>query len=216
MVYSKYMNNILVFLKDRRVIVLLLLAAGGVAFFGFRYVQDQKELQYLQGLTGKHPNGETYVAEILKARMDLKDKNKSNDFAGYVVLGVNLNLLGEKQAALNWYEKAFLIDPISPLVLNNMANIYSDLRQYEKSEATWLKLIGAYPNKPSFYRSLGYLYRYRLYKSSDEIEALFKKGLVVTNNDPDLLTWLIAYFQETGNNEKFAQYANLLNEQSKR
>jgi tetratricopeptide (TPR) repeat protein len=189
----------------------LFVIVGIGAFFGFQYVQDQKELRYFEGLAAKRPDGATYVEQLLRARKDLEDDNKDNDFTAYVNIGVNLNIFGEKQEALKWYEKALLIDPESLLVLNNMADIYSDLGQYDKAEAYWLKLTELYPDKTMFYRSLGYLYWYRMQKSPQEIEALFKKGLEATENDPDLLNWLISYFSETGNNAKFAEYANLLN-----
>ena len=197
------------------IIVVLLLLGIGAAFTGVSYWKDQQEVAWMNSLADRHPEGEQYLQELLQATQELKDSDKKNDFSAELRMGVYLNLLGEKEKALEWYGKTLQQDPTNILALNNTANIYDDLGQYDKSEATWLKLIAAYPDKTSFYRSLGYLYRYRLYKSSGDIEALFKKGLAATNNDPDLLTWLISYFQETGNNEKFAEYANLLNAQRK-
>lgn len=196
------------------VAVLFVIAMVGV-FTGVSYWRGQREIAWINSLAGRHPEGEQYVQELLQAKQELKDSNKKNDFSAELRMGVYLNLLEEKEKALEWYGRALRQDLTNILALNNTANIYSDLGQYDKSETTWLKLITAYPNKPPFYRSLGYLYRYRLYKSPGEIEALFKRGLAATNNDPDLLTWLISYFQETGNNEKFAEYANLLNAKSK-
>lgn len=195
----------------KRIIFVLLFLAAGTGFFAVRYVQDQREVRYFQGLAERHPDGATFVEQLLKARQDLKDKNKDNDFAAYANIGVNLNILGEKQEALKWYEKALAIDSANLLVLNNMAGIFSDLGNYDKAEEYWLKLTQLYPDNTMFYRSLGYLYWYRMQKSPEAIEALFKKGLEATDNNIDLLTWLISYFSETGNNVKFAEYANLLN-----
>ena len=209
------MNKILLLFRSPIIIVVLFVIVGVGTLFGFQYIQDQREVQYFQGLATKHPNGETYVAEILQARMDLKDSNKKNDFAAFLKMGVNLNLLGEKQKALSWYEKGLQKDPVNLLALNNTANIYDELGMYDQSEVTWLKLIAAYPDKTSLYRSLGYLYRYRMRKTPEAIEDLFQKGLLITNNSPDLLNWLTSYFLETGNNEKFVEYANLLNAKSK-
>ncbi|TSD04585.1 MAG: hypothetical protein Greene071421_71 [Parcubacteria group bacterium Greene0714_21] len=183
----------------------------GFAFYGASYLEDKREVSYFQSLANTRPDGQTYVDELFTARSQLKDKDKANDFAGYVSLGVNLNILGQKQEALGYYQKGLVIDPTNLLVLNNMAGIFSDLGQYDKAEAYWLKLTELYPDKTMFWRSLGYLYRYRMQKSSQEIEEFFKKGLSATNNDADLITWLISYFEETLNNEKFAEYANLLN-----
>lgn len=187
----------------------------GVAIYGVLYVQDKQEVSYFQSLAKTRPDGQTYVDALFEARSQLKDKDKTNDFAAYANIGVSLNILGEKKEALERYEKALALDPTSLLVLNNMADIYSDLGKYDKAEAYWLKLTQLYPDKTMFWRSLGYLYRYRLQKPSYEIEEFFKKGLSATNNAPDLINWLVSYFMETGNNAKFAEYANLLNEQAK-
>lgn len=199
-------------------IIILVVSLGillGVATYGALYLQDKREITYFKSLATIRPDGQTYVDELFKARVSLKDKDKTNDFAAYANIGVNLNILGEKQEALAYYQKALAIDPASLLVLNNVADIYSDLGQYDKAEAHWLKLTQLYPDKTMFWRSLGYLYRYRLQKSSQDIEEFFKKGLFATNNDADLITWLISYFEETGNNAKFAEYANLLNAKRK-
>ena len=205
------MNKTLLLIKNPIALVLLLIMAAVGVFFGFQYVQDQKEVRYFEGLAAKRTDGAQFVEQLLKARQDLKDGNTGNDFAAYVNIGVNLNIFGEKEEALKWYEKALLMDPESLLVLNNVADIYSDLGQYDKAEQNWLELTRLYPDKTMFYRSLGYLYWYRMQKSPQDIEALFKRGLEATDNDLDLLTWLVSYFLETGNNIKFVEYANTLN-----
>lgn len=209
------MDKIFSLLKNPVAIAALLVVIGIGSFFGFQYMQDQKELRYFEELAAKRSDGAAYVEQLLKARQDLKDSNKDNDFAAYANIGVNLNIFGEKAEALKWYEKALFIDPENLLVLNNMADIYSDLALYEKAEAKWLELTELYPNKTMFYRSLGYLYWYRMQKSPQDIEALFKRGLEAAENDPDLINWLMSYFLETGNNVKFVEYANLLNAQPK-
>lgn len=179
--------------------------------------QEPKELPevaFLQSLVDKHPEGETYVGDLLKAREELGDEDGSNDFSATLQMGVNLNFLGEKEMALEWYQKALEQDPTNLLALNNIANLYGELGQYDKAEETWLLLIDTYPDKTQFWRNLGYFYQYRLRKFPQEIEAFFKRGLEATNNSPDLITWLMGYFQEIGNNEKWVEYANLLNADS--
>jgi len=206
------MNKISLLFRNPVVMGVLLVIIGTSAFFGLQYVQDQQELRYFSELAAKRPDdGNQLIEQLLKARQDLRDNTKDNDFTAYASIGVHLNIFGEKEEALKWYEKAFSIDPESLLVLNNMADIYSDLGNYDKAEQNWLKLTELYPDKTMFYRSLGYLYWYRMHKSPQDIEALFKRGLEATNSNSDLLTWLISYFSETGNNVKFAEYANMLN-----
>lgn len=209
------MQKFLSLFKNPIVLVAVLVIAGIGAFVGFRYLQDRQEVQYLRSLEIKRADGAMYVDQLLKARQELADTNADNDFAALTSMGVNLNILGEKERALEWYEQALAKDPQNILVLNNMADIYSDLRQYDRAEGKWLNIIRLYPDKTMFYRSLGYLYWYRMQKSPQDIEALFKGGLEATENDPDLLNWLLSYFLETGNNGKFVEYTNILNAQRK-
>ena len=192
------------------ILLAVLISTGGV--FLFFYWQDQKEISFIKGLASQHPEGETFVAEILKARQELKDSNPKNDFSAYLRLGVNFNNLGEKQKALEFYNKALKTDSKSILALNNIAEIYSDSGDYKKAEEYFLKLVEYYSDKTDFYRKLGYLYQYRLNKTPVEIETFFKQGLEKTGNNADLITWLISYFQEIGDNEKFVEYTNLLAE----
>ena len=168
-----------------------------------------------ESLKDRHPRGNEFVQGILDALDDLEDEDGINDLNALLAMGAKLNLLEEKEEALEWYKKALLLDLTNITALNNIANIYSDLARYEESETAWLALLEAYPNRVPAYRSLGYLYQFRLLKSSEEIEALFVKGLEAANNHPDLFNWLIPYFFETGNNEKFVEYANALNASSK-
>ena len=214
-------------------IIVLILITAGVVFFVISSPQepeqpDQTEepngntqpltgvdRSFYEGLSERHPQGELFVQEVLKALDELEDEDETNDLNAFLAMGSNLNLLEEKEEALQWYEKAFLLDSTSLIALNNTANIYSDLGRYEESETAWLTLLEVYPDRVPAYRSLGYLYRFRLLKSSEEIEAFFVKGFEATNNHPDLFNWLISYFLETGNNEKFVEYANLLNANSK-
>lgn len=194
---------------------LLVFTGVGAGWYGFSYVQNQSTITWLESLQDRHPDGATFVAEALRANADLHDLDRKNNGVAWMRLGVNLNLLGEKEEALKAYKKALLQDETNVLVLNNVANLYDDLGRYEESEAAWLKLISLYPDRTATYRSLGYLYEYRMRKTSLEIEALFQVGLTATNNSSDLLSWLMSYFLETGNNEKFVEYANILNEKSK-
>jgi len=205
------LKNIKLKLNWRKLVLILLavlISTGGV--FLFFYWQDQKEISFIKGLASQHPEGKTFVAEILKARQELKDSNPKNDFSAYLRLGVNFNNLGEKQKALEFYNKALRTDSKSILALNNIAEIYSDSGDYKKAEEYFLKLVEYYSDKTDFYRKLGYLYQYRLNKTPVEIETFFKQGLEKTGNNVDLITWLISYFQEIGDNEKFVEYTNLL------
>tara|TARA_Y100000310_G_scaffold209477_1_gene210141 strand:+ start:233 stop:916 length:684 start_codon:yes stop_codon:yes gene_type:complete len=215
------------------IIVVLALVGAGLIFLVMSSLREQPETpgpgqtqesnndivtpigrdrSFYEGLSERHPQGEEFVQGILDALDDLEDEDQENDLDALLKMGATLNLLEEKEEAFTWYQRALEVDPVNILALNNAANILDELGFYKESEATWLQLIEAYPDKPQFWRSLGYLYRYRLNKSPEEIETFFVKGFEATNNHPDLYNWLTSYFLETGNNAKFAEYANRLNE----
>jgi len=199
-------------LKKILIISLTLVIILGVSFY---FYFQQREMEYLSNLAKNYPEGEKYLSEILEAKKKLKDRNKTNDIEALNSIGVNLNILGAKEKALKYYQKTLKLNPQNLLALNNIANIYNDLGQYDLAEKYFLKLIELYPENPFFWRSIADLYRYRLNKSQKEIEDFFKQGLEKTNYHPDLITWLISYFEEIGNNEKFVEYSNLLIEKSK-
>lgn len=211
-------------------VIAFLLAAGALVVFfvfnpstGQNGVQEQEPEQqetgginraYLEGLKDRHPRGEEYVQDILASLAEVEDEKKENYLSAFLNIAANLNLLKEQEEALRWYGQALSLDGDNVVALNNIANIYDEMGRYEDSEKAWLVLIEAHPERVPSWRSLGYLYRYRLNKSPEEIEAFFQQGLEATNNHPDLITWLISYFQEIGDNERFAKYANLLNASS--
>jgi tetratricopeptide (TPR) repeat protein len=170
--------------------------------------------EYLKKIAANHPEGETYVAAMVQARALLEDDDTSNDLSAVLDIATYLDLLGEKERALGWYQGALDIDATNIVALNNAANILDELGMYAESETVWLALLEIYPDRVPAYRSLGYLYRFRLGKSPGEIEDFFQTGLQATNNNVDLITWLVAYYMEIGDNARFAKYANLLNASS--
>ena len=208
------------------IIIVLILIGAGIGFLVFNDSRDPGETQRpdddtpapvvidripYESLRDRHPQGGTFVEGILSALDDLEDEDDANDLAALLIMGSSLNLLKEKEEAFAWYQKVLELDATNIVALNNAANILDELGLYEESAATWLQLLEEYPERIPAYRSLGYLYRFRLLKSSEEIEALFAIGLEATDNHPDLYNWLTSYFLETGNNEKFAEYANRAN-----
>jgi tetratricopeptide (TPR) repeat protein len=196
-------------LKKLIVIVsLVFVSAAGI--FVFWFWRENQEINLIKSLAVRHPDGQNFVEEILQAKKDLIDFDLKNDLAALIKRGVNYNLLGEKQKALDDYQRALKISPDNLLVLNNLAEIYNDWAEFQKSEEYFLKLLEFYPQNTLAWRKLGYLYWYRLNKTPTEIENFFKSGLAKTNNSPDLLSWLASYFQEIGDNQKFVEYANRL------
>ncbi|MEK7122429.1 MAG: tetratricopeptide repeat protein [Patescibacteria group bacterium] len=140
---------------------------------------------------------EEYLKQAEERVEKLSDEEEDNDANALIYTAVYYNNLGEKELALDYYLRALEKDPTSRLGLHNLASLYEDLTRWDKAEERYLELIAYHPTYIPAYRSIGYLYRYRFPDPDQKIEDIFKAGLSVTNNHPDLLNWIIAYYQET-------------------
>jgi hypothetical protein len=84
------------------------------------------------------------------------------------------------------------------------------MSNWTKSEEYYKKLIEVHPEYIPGYRMLAYLYWYRFNDDEVKIKSLIDSGLEKNNNHPDLLSWIINYYQEKGEGEKALPYSNLL------
>jgi len=127
-----------------------------------------------------------------------------------ILEAVNKANSGDKEGALNDYFSILNDDPSNLVVLNNIADLYSDMSNWGKSEEYYKKLLEAHPEYVPGYRMLAYLYQYRFNDDENKIKALIDDGLNKNNNHPDLLSWIVNYYQERGEGEKALPYSSLL------
>ncbi|KUK66599.1 MAG: hypothetical protein XD85_0109 [Parcubacteria bacterium 34_609] len=119
---------------------------------------------------------------------------------------------GDKEGALADYLRLLEEYPNDLLLLNNTAVLYSDMGQWNKSEEYYLRLLEAYPGFVQGYRMLAYLYQYRFDNGEEKALALIEDGLSKTNNNPDLIRWLIGYYTEIGDEEMRNYYLEMVGE----
>ncbi len=193
-------------------IILPLILLGGVAagVICYRIYSENKKLE---GLASKIENGGEYLRQIKEEQKKLWDLDAKNDSEARFNSAVLKNILGDKDGALKDYLIILKTDEKNVKVLNNVADIYQDKTEWEKAEEYYKKLLAADPTFIPAYRHLGNLYRYRFKNSESRIKELIDSGLGYTNNNPELLGWIIAYYQETGQSEKSAPYSEKLIEQ---
>jgi len=117
---------------------------------------------------------------------------------------------GKTKEALEGYLALEKDNPTDLLLLNNIADLYSDMGNWAKSEEYYKKLLSAHPDFIQGYRMLAYLYQYRFNDDEAKIKALIDDGLSKNNNHPDLLNWIIYYYQEKGEGEKALPYSQIL------
>lgn len=120
---------------------------------------------------------------------------------------------GQTQEALIGYLALEKDNPTDLMLLNNIADIYSDMSNWTKSEEYYKKLLSAHPEYISGYRMLAYLYQYRFNDDEAKIKALIDDGLAKTNNNSSLLGWIIDYYQQKDEGEKALPYSKLLTDQ---
>ncbi len=154
-----------------------------------------------------------YYKAIGERIAQLKDDNNDNDTNALVYMAVFYNNLGEKELALDYYTRALAKDSKSRMGLDNLAHLYEDFQQWDRAEETYLKLLEAYPDYTLGYRSLAFLYQFHFPNGEVKLLQLFEKGLAATNNNSDLLNWLIQYYQDTGRPEKALPFSKVLADQ---
>ncbi|MFA7287095.1 MAG: tetratricopeptide repeat protein [Patescibacteria group bacterium] len=187
---------------------LIVLGFAGLLLYP-RYA-EKKQLQNWQELAAKHPQGVQLMEEIKRRQVELKDDNAENDIAANNYLAISISNLGDKTGALKYYERALKLDPKSRIALNNIANVYQDLSDWNNAEVYFKKLITAEPGYTPAYRSLAYLYQYRFNDPEEKIKALIDQGLAANPDNGDLLSWIISYYQEKQENDKAVPYSQRL------
>ncbi len=195
-------------------IILPLVAFGGIAggVVCYRIYSENKKLE---GLAAKVENGAEHLRQIKEEEKKLWDFDSTNDNEARFNIAVLKNILGDKDGALKEYlailsASGGKTDEKNTKVLNNIADIYQDKMEWGKAEEYYKKLLSADPQFIQAYRNLGNLYRYRLGNDEAKIKELIDGGLGFTDNHPELLGWISAYYQETGQAEKSLPYGEKL------
>ena len=191
-------------------IVSVLIIAGMAGVVLYPRYSENKQLQRWQELAEKHPQGQELMEEIKRRQTELKDGKADNDIAANNFLAISISNLGDKTDALKYYQAALKLDPKSRIALNNIANVYQDISDWNNAEVYFKKLIVAEPGYTPAYRSLAYLYQYRFNDPEEKIKALIDQGLAANPENADLLSWIVSYYQEKNENDKAVPYANRL------
>ncbi len=186
------------------VFVLLLVLIISVAVFLLANKKD--------GNTNNFQGNEQQIEELNNSenQQNQNSSEKEQSINQRVLDAVGKANTGNKEQALNDYLAILNEDPANLIVLNNIADLYSDMSNWTKSEEYYKKLIEVHPEYIPGYRMLAYLYWYRFNDDEVKIKSLIDNGLEKNNNHPDLLSWIINYYQEKGEGEKALPYSNLL------
>jgi tetratricopeptide (TPR) repeat protein len=181
------------------VIILLILSAVGYYIFKNKKVETPNNIQE-QGV--EQQNNEQIPAT--KEETTLRAK---------VLELVGKANAGKTQEALAGYLALEKDNPTDLMLLNNIADLYSDMSNWTKSEEYYKKVLSSNPDYISGYRMLAYLYQYRFNDNEAKIKALIDDGLAKNKNNRDLLSWIIDYYQQKNEGDKALPYSKLLTDQ---
>ena len=120
-------------------------------------------------------------------------------------LSALLNAQGRNADALNVLEEARSTDPKNERVYYNLALLYAETRENEKSAASFAKAISLGSTDPKVY------YNYALLQQqtgkAKEAEKLLLKGITIAPEDPSLNYGLAVYYMQERQPGKAMPYA---------
>jgi len=141
------------------------------------------------------------------------DISETKEFKDKAAVAIKKSNDGDKDGALADYLNLLKEAPNNTLILNNVASIYNDKANWVKAEEYYKKVLAVNPKHVPTYRMLGYLYQYRFNDGEARIKELFDKGLVATNNNLSMLSWIADYYNTINKPEKALYYSRISVEQ---
>lgn len=120
-------------------------------------------------------------------------------------------LIGDYSGSRDALEFANRLAPKNSVGYSMLANLYwSELKDYPKAEKNFFKVIENDPSDTSAYRNLSDLYRYNYTQKKDQADDILLEGLQKNPNHRDLISYLAAYYRDTGNTAEAKIYLEKL------
>ena len=139
----------------------------------------------------------------MRAIAELKDtiarlKENYDRLEDWLNLGLERNLLGDYEGAIEAWEFATIIRPNDPVAYHNLGELYwLHVPNYPLSEKYFLKAIEIGPKNSLFYYKLYQLYRYSYKEKVNLADDILDQGIKATD-DPGLKRELEDYRKEMG------------------
>jgi len=182
------------------VAVLLIASAAGYYFY------KNKKIEV--------PNNQQQPIEEQSNNVELQKPEDKSPLRAQILELVGKANEGKTQEALDGYLALEKNNPTDLMLLNNIADLYSDMSNWTKAEEYYKKLLTANPTYINGYRMLAYLYQYRFNDDEAKIKALIDDGLAKNPGDQNLLLgWIIDYYQQKDEGDKALPYSKLLTNQ---
>jgi len=175
--------------KDYRKVIIAIVVIVVIAIATFLFYKQE----------ANSPNAEEESSDVLVWINTARDKYGAGDVDG----------------SIEFYLKALEVQPTNVVALNNLADIYSQKKEYEKSEEIYLKLIENTPKWINSYRLLMSIYKYHIPEKYQDMEQILLTGIEKTSDmsdyaPVDFYSMLGEFYRETGNIEKAIEYFEIV------
>ena len=155
----------------------------------------EPEGEYLE-FAKEHARGAEYVEIIRNAQGALKNDNVADDAGAYLDLGFYKNELGDTKGAIAAYKEGIEKFPTHQVMLSNLAHVYENVKEYDKAEEYYKRVIGANPRNVRIIIDLANLYRFYFTGREGEILKLVEAdGLFANPDNPDLWGYLANFYR---------------------
>lgn len=211
-------------------LVLAAVAAGSVFLFNFKPADgplNEPADELVDELIEKHEEELAYpdldrpinmTANLFSDTQKEELKKKINEVADYlkadpsladhwIELGGLRQTIGDYEGAALYWEYAARLRPGNYIPFNNLGFLYrSYLKDFQKSEANFLKATVVEPKLIAVFRELSDLYRYSYPEKSGQADDILLEGLQKNPGNFELLVYLAQYYRDVGDKVNGKKY----------
>jgi len=142
------------------------------------------------------------IANNIATLIDKLENNKDS-FSEWLNLAAQYKIIEDYERTRDILEFLDMAFTNSDTVLNNLGNLYHyDLKNYPKSEESFLKAVGNNADNVQAYIGLHELYKYSYKQDTDLAIDTLVEGIEANPRSTDLLITLASYYKERGNMSK--------------
>jgi len=197
-------------LRKNQIFVILILIIV-IAIFSFFYFKNRNT--FIKEDIFSLPKG-TVLTEAQKQKFEeakaILEDDPSNAEALIKIAQVKYDIY-DLEGSKKVYLKALEFKPDDLLILNNLADIYNQLKDYENAEKILLRLTETSPGWKNGFRELKSLYYFHMKEKYPQVEGILLKGIEANKKlfgeaPVDFYAMLAVFYKDTGQKGKAIPY----------
>jgi len=167
------------------VIVVIALVIGAVFYFYltefFLPARDENKIytadDFPQALEKMDEEGLKSTLEDLNKQYQKLREGDEHVYIRWINIGILKKRLGDYEGTEDAWQDAISYNPDQALAFGNLADLYLfDLKEVEKAEEYYKKVLTMSPNNYNYFVGLATLYRYEMTDGASQIEDLMNDG----------------------------------------